>query len=136
MSNENANEILKPFLKTMLERDKQERLFRREQQADENKKYDRLADTVNSIGDKMGELITIIKVQEQKHAQIDKENKRTDLTLQDHGKRVYALEAEMIGIKKDIESNKKPWVKLDKITTIIIAGIFLAASVYYLGFKP
>lgn len=135
MKGEDVIEILKPFLETMLERDLQDREFRRDQQLEENNKYEKLANTVNDLGSRMGELVTIIKVQEQKHAQTDKDNDRINSTQQNQGKRLYSVETELIGMKNDIKNNSKPWVKLDRISTIFIAGLMLAASVYFFKFR-
>lgn len=131
----NVTEILKPFLETMLERDALDREFRKEQQVEANKKFDKLSDTVANMNDKMGELITVVQIQEQKHIESEQKETRTNETLQDHGSRIYTAEKEIIGMKKDIESNTKPWIKFNNITTIIIAGVVVAGLVFFLGFK-
>lgn len=113
--------VLEKFTETIVKRDE--------------KRDDRLTTEVANLAKEMSKLVSIVAVSEQKHEQARLDRDKTDETLKDHGKRLYAVEAQTLLLKSAKKTTDKRWDRIDTIKASLFTSVLLAAILIYFGLK-
>lgn len=121
IQNNELETVLQKFAETIIRRDE--------------KREDRLTTEVANLAKEMSNLVSIVAVSEQKHEQARIDRDKTDETLKDHGKRLYAVEAQTLLLTNNEKTTAKRWERIDMIKASVITTVIAAAILIYLGLK-
>ena len=114
-------------------------ILQRDEKRDEQliKRDDRLTKAVAELAAQMAQLVAITAVSEEQHRQHRESRNKTDATLEDHGKRIYSAEAQILLLSDHDKTSKKRWSDKDgfknTVKATVVGGLILAALVAYFG---
>lgn len=99
----------------------------------DEKRDDNLSNEMANLAKQVSKLVTITALSEQQHKQHRDERDKTDKTLYDHGKRIYANEAQILRLQDKEKALQKRWDSIDKVKFGVLIVVIASAIIAYVG---